>query len=220
MTGRSIGLSLVAHALLLAVVLDRGGAPPPPASPPGTPIEIVDLPAPPPAPAPAVHRTAAPRGAMHRGVAGGRPARAPERRAGGLAIAAEVRGGEGSGGGEGDGGGTGDGGGPGLGWSPPAGAAPPPPPPAEVAAPARSKARPARLIFPKKHRTAEDGPVFTARLDVDAEGYVVGVRLLRGVGGRRDQVAEREVWRFRYDPARDDRGRPIRSRVEQRFMLD
>jgi len=86
--------------------------------------------------------------------------------------------------------------------------------------PPRSKARPARLIFPKKHREAEDGDVFVALLTVDDEGYVVGVRLKQGIGGRRDEVAQREVWRFRYDPARDDTGRPIRSRVEQRFMLE
>ena len=46
------------------------------------------------------------------------------------------------------------------------------------------------------------------------------MRLTKGIGGRRDEVAAREVWRFRYDPARDRAGKPIRSKVEQRFMLD
>ena len=131
--------------------------------------------------------------------------------------------GSGSGSGAGTGGGSGSGSGSGSGGAPLAlsdgpkapsrRATRPPPPPA-------SKARPARLIFPKKHREVEDGDVFVALLTVDDEGYVVGVRLKKGIGGRRDEVAQREVWRFRYDPARDAAGRPVGSKVEQRFMLD
>ena len=59
-----------------------------------------------------------------------------------------------------------------------------------------------------------------ARLTVDRDGFVVGVRLVDGTRSRRAEQAQAAVWRFRYDPARDDAGRPIRSEVDQRFMLD
>jgi hypothetical protein len=97
--------------------------------------------------------------------------------------------------------------------------APPPPPPAPARV-ARTKARPPRLIYPKRNEAERPGEVFVARLTIDAEGFVVGVKLEQGIGGRADEHAATAVWRFRYDPARDDAGKPVRSKVEQRFMLD
>lgn len=57
------------------------------------------------------------------------------------------------------------------------------------------------------------------RVTVDADGFVAGATLVRGFGGRRDEVASAQIWRFRYDPARDDDGRPVRSVLEQRFLV-
>lgn len=91
---------------------------------------------------------------------------------------------------------------------------PPPPPPPPV-----SKARPPRLIFPSRQRDVEDGQLFVMRVTVDRDGYVAGARLVRGFGGRRDEVAQDQIWRFRYDPALDDEGRPIAATIEQRFLV-
>jgi len=86
-------------------------------------------------------------------------------------------------------------------------------------APKASLARPARLIFPTRQREVEDAELFVARVIVDDEGYVTGAKLVRGFGGRRDEVASNMIWKFRYDPARDDDGRAIRSTLEQRFLV-
>ncbi len=89
------------------------------------------------------------------------------------------------------------------------------PPPA----PKASLARPARLIYPTRQRAVEDAELFIARVIVDDEGYVVGAKLVRGFGGRRDEVASQMIWKFRYDPARDDDGRVRRSTLDQRFLV-
>jgi len=88
-----------------------------------------------------------------------------------------------------------------------------------AAAPVRSKARAARLIWPTQHRSEDEGQVFIAQVTVDEDGYVVGVRMTQGMGGRAGERAETAVWTFRYDPARNELGRPIRTRIEQPFML-
>jgi hypothetical protein len=56
-------------------------------------------------------------------------------------------------------------------------------------------------------------------LTVDDDGFVVGVHAKHALTSRQDEKAADAVWRFRYDPARDDAGRPIASRVEQEFIL-
>jgi hypothetical protein len=121
--------------------------------------------------------------------------------------------------GSGGSGGTGNGRGSGIGFGDgggiSAGAPPPPPPPA----PKLSKARPARLIFPSRQRDVDDGELYVMRVTVDADGFVAGATLVRGFGGRRDEVASAQIWRFRYDPARDDDGTPVRSVLEQRFLV-
>jgi hypothetical protein len=112
--------------------------------------------------------------------------------------------------------GIGFGGGTGLGaLAPPP---PPPPPPAALAAP-RSLARPARLVYPSRERDVEESRLFVARLTIDTDGYVVGAHLVRGFGGPRDRDAADAIWRFRYDPARDDAGRPVRSVLDQKFLV-
>ena len=123
----------------------------------------------------------------------------------------------GSGGGEGRGQGRGIGRGIGLGDGAQIAA------PREViatpSAPAASKARPARLVFPSRQREADDAELFVARVTVDHEGFVVGARLVRGFGGPRDSQAADLIWQFRYEPAWDDDGRPIRSTLDQRFLV-
>ena len=84
----------------------------------------------------------------------------------------------------------------------------------------RSQARPARLVYPKRNRAEEAERLFIARLTVDADGLVVGVKMTSGPVGPLADKALSGVWRFRYDPARDDAGRPIQSTVVQRFMVD
>ena len=109
-------------------------------------------------------------------------------------------------------------GGPGGLGAPPA-VPPPPPPPPPTAEKPPSKARPPRLIYPARDREGDEAETFLARLIIDADGYVVGARLLRGTGRPRDELASQLVWRFRYAPALDDDGRAIRATIEQRFLV-
>lgn len=90
-----------------------------------------------------------------------------------------------------------------------------------AAAPAKppSKARKARLIWPKRQGEPEEGRLFTCLLTVDDEGFVVGVKWIAGPRGRKAERAADAVWRFRYEPALDDAGRPIATKVEQPFVL-
>ena len=122
-------------------------------------------------------------------------------------------GGSGQGSGSGSGRGAGTGRGLGGGARAPARAAP-------HARAAPSKARPPRLVYPRRDRDARPGEVFVVLLTVDEKGYVVGVRLQQGVNPDRDAKALDAVWRFHYDPALDRAGRPIRTKVVQRFMVE
>ncbi|MBA3458295.1 MAG: hypothetical protein H0T42_34755 [Deltaproteobacteria bacterium] len=92
---------------------------------------------------------------------------------------------------------------------------PPPAPPGDPP----SRARPAQLIYPTRQRDVEDAELFIARVIVDDDGFVAGAKLVRGFGGRRDEVASQMIWRFRYAPALDADGRPIRSTLDQRFLV-
>jgi len=83
-----------------------------------------------------------------------------------------------------------------------------------------SKARPPRLVYPRRFRDERAGEVFVALLTVDEDGWVVGVRLVKGVDPHADEKALSAVWRFHYEPALDPAGRPVRAKVEQRFMVE
>ncbi|MGE0399385.1 MAG: hypothetical protein AB7T06_21915, partial [Kofleriaceae bacterium] len=85
--------------------------------------------------------------------------------------------------------------------------------------PAASKARTARLVYPVREREVDDSELFVARVTIDDEGFVVGAKLVRGFGGPRDAQAADLIWKFRYAPALDDEGRPIRSTFDQRFLV-
>lgn len=86
--------------------------------------------------------------------------------------------------------------------------------------PALSKARPARLIYPSRRRVVDDSELFVVELHVDDSGYVTGVKLKRGRDPHSTAEALDAVWRFRYDPARNDKGDPISSKVTQKFHLN
>ncbi|CAN5914531.1 hypothetical protein BH11MYX2_BH11MYX2_14850 [soil metagenome] len=92
----------------------------------------------------------------------------------------------------------------------------PPPAPEPVK---KSQARPAILVYPKKHGTEDDTAVFVAQVTIDDEGYVVGAHVMSGEGGSRGQQASNLIWRVRYDSARGEDGRPIRSTLEQPFLV-
>ncbi len=115
--------------------------------------------------------------------------------------------------------GTGTGRGRGIGFGDGGVISPPPSTLVVPAPPPASKARPARLIFPSRQREVDDGELFVMKVTVDRDGYVAGAKLVRGFGGRRDEVASDQIWRFRYEPALDDGGHPIVSTVEQRFLV-
>ena len=83
-----------------------------------------------------------------------------------------------------------------------------------------SRARPPRLVYPKRFRDERDGEVFIALLTIDEDGWVVGARLVQGVSPHADGKALEAVWRFHYDPALDRDGRPIRARIRQPFMVE
>lgn len=85
--------------------------------------------------------------------------------------------------------------------------------------PRPSKARPAKLVYPRKHRDLGADELFVARVTVDTDGYVVGARLVRGRNGPADDEAADLIFRFRYLPALDDDGRAIRSTFEQPFHV-
>lgn len=224
--------SLAVHALVGALLLaiDRHPAPPAPHDP--LTIEVVD---PPPllfAPANPVSTASSGGGAPASRVVATRASRvrprwnpaSPRSDADPRGAITFETGGDPSGGGStGDGAGGGRGRGAGIGFGDGGAIAPgppPPPPPPAPPPPKLSRARPARLIFPSRQRDVEDGVLFVMQVTVDSDGFVAGAHLLRGFGGRRDEVAAEQIWRFRYDPARDDDGRPIRSVVEQRFLVE
>lgn len=91
--------------------------------------------------------------------------------------------------------------------------------PAPPAAPRASKARPPKLIYPTRERSVSEGELFLARVTIDTDGYVVGARLLQGLGTHKASDASAMIFRFRYSPALDDDGRPIKSTVEQPFLV-
>lgn len=122
--------------------------------------------------------------------------------------------------GHGSGAGVGDGRGNGIGFGDGGGVrvadeVPRPPPP-----PAVGKARPAKLVWPTRDvEVDDDANLFIARVTVDAEGDVVGARMIKARSGARADHAANAIWQFRYAPALDDRGVPTRSTFDQPFQI-
>jgi hypothetical protein len=92
---------------------------------------------------------------------------------------------------------------------------PPPPPPERVA----TRARPARLIYPVRERPVDASELYVARVTVDHDGFVVGARIVRGLGGPRDGDAAGLIFKFRYQPALDADGHAIASTFDQPFAI-
>lgn len=92
--------------------------------------------------------------------------------------------------------------------------------PAPAVAPAASRARPPRLIYPSREREYADDELFVARVTIDSDGFVVGAQLVGGRGLRGAERAASAIWRFRYRPALDGHGRPTTVTIEQRFLVD
>jgi hypothetical protein len=122
--------------------------------------------------------------------------------------------------GSGDGGGQGGGHGRGIGFGDGGGIATSAPVPLPPAPPPPSRARPAKLIFPSRDRDVEDDDdLFVARVTVDTDGAVVGVHMVTTHPGLRGDQAASAIWTFRYAPALDDAGAPVRSTFEQPFQI-
>jgi hypothetical protein len=85
--------------------------------------------------------------------------------------------------------------------------------------PAVSRARPAHLLSPSRQARVDDSELFGARITVDADGDVTAAYMTRVHPGSREDTAESAIWRFRYDPARDFDGNPVRSTFEQTFAV-
>lgn len=143
----------------------------------------------------------------------------------GLSVRREDRaGGNGNenGTGNGNGNGTGNGTGNGIGLGNGGGvevARDVPAPPIPVETPP-SKARPATLIWPTRDLDVEDESyLFVAKITVDEEGTVVGARMITTRPGSRGDHAANAIWQFRYRPALDQHGVPVRSTFEQPFQV-
>ncbi|HEX7704532.1 MAG TPA: hypothetical protein VF403_27520 [Kofleriaceae bacterium] len=88
-----------------------------------------------------------------------------------------------------------------------------------VPAPFISKARPAKLIYPSRQVEVDEGDMFLARVTVDESGDVVGAHMMRTLPGSRGETASSMIWVFRYSPALDDDGKPVRSTFVQPFAV-
>jgi hypothetical protein len=94
------------------------------------------------------------------------------------------------------------------------------PDPPRVVPPPPSRARPAKLIYPVRDREVDDeGNLFIARVTVDPDGDVVGAHMLKTRPGVTGDQASSAIWTFRYLPALDERGTPIRSTFDQPFQI-
>jgi hypothetical protein len=128
----------------------------------------------------------------------------------------------GGGDGRGSGGGRGDGLGSGIGFGTGGGIGAPQlvPAPPRAPTPPPSRARPAKLIYPVRDREVDDeGNLFIARITVDTDGDVVGAHMIKTRPGVTGDQASSAIWTFRYLPALDDRGTPIRSTFDQPFQI-
>lgn len=87
-------------------------------------------------------------------------------------------------------------------------------------APRASKARPPKLVWPNRDLDViDDSYLFVAKVTVDRDGSVVGARMLTTRPGSRGEHAANAIWTFRYAPALDDDGNPVRATIEQPFQV-
>jgi len=86
------------------------------------------------------------------------------------------------------------------------------PPPPKI-----SKARPPKLIYPTRERDVGEGELLVARVTIDTEGFVVGAKLVAPTSPNTRRAGE--IFRFRYTPALDDDGQPVRATIDQPFLV-
>ena len=221
--------SVAIHALLIVVALRAGVAPQDEDAPPQPAVELIDVSMTPPAAAADDAESGGGGGGAHASLAlpdlpspdraPARPA-APER---GVLTGIDdsagsgngIGGGIGNGIGTGIGDGTGRGNGLGARLDPGAAlrALPAPPPPPV------SKARPAKLIHPTREMEVDEAELFAATVTVDETGDVVGARMMRSHPGSRGDTANSMIWQFRYAPALDFDGVPVKSTFVQTFAV-
>jgi hypothetical protein len=192
----------------------------PESPPPREPIEISVIDAPPivpPTSAPA--STAAPASGGHAAHASRHARTTPsaERASpwGDVTVSTEARDGDGDGGngiGTGIGTGTGLGTGTGIGRDALRDIA-------SLPVPLPSRARPAKLLHPTRQTEVDAAELFAAIVTVDTDGDVVGARMTHSHPGSRGDTAASMIWQFRYSPALDDAGKPVRSTFEQTFAV-
>lgn len=226
---RAVLGTLAVHSVVALALVAIGARDVVPPAGPATSVELVDIVAP---PTPTPRPSTPPSLAATSG--GGSPARAAARIARATPAPHELHGdlvgdmlgtaavdldpgtGTGDGGrGRGRGGGIGDG----VGAAGDGHLAPPPPPPAPPP-PKISKARPPILIWPTRRSASDDDrEPFLAEVVVDTDGDVAGAHLIRGGGGPHESDVTGLLFRFRYEPALDDDGRPIKARIQQPFLV-
>jgi hypothetical protein len=90
---------------------------------------------------------------------------------------------------------------------------------AALRVPIPSQARPAKLLHPTRETEVDDAELYAAIVTVDTDGDVVGARMTRSHPGSRGDTAASMIWQFRYSPALDDAGQPVRSTFEQHFAV-
>jgi hypothetical protein len=90
---------------------------------------------------------------------------------------------------------------------------------AALRVPEPSKARPAKLLHPTRETEVDAAELYVAIITVDTDGDVVGARMTRSHPGSRGDTAASMIWQFRYSPALDDAGNPVRSTFEQPFAV-
>jgi hypothetical protein len=82
-----------------------------------------------------------------------------------------------------------------------------------------SKKRPAKLLHPTRQTEVEEAELFVAVVTVDESGDVVGAHMTQSHPGSRGETASSMIWQFRYSPALDDDGAPMRSTFTQSFAV-
>lgn len=82
-----------------------------------------------------------------------------------------------------------------------------------------SKARPATLLHPTRQTDVAAAELFEAFVTVDTDGDVVGAKMVQMQPGPRGEMASELIFRFRYAPALDDDGHPIKSSFVQEFAV-
>jgi hypothetical protein len=76
------------------------------------------------------------------------------------------------------------------------------------------------LIWPTRNDDVDDeSNLFVARVSLNRYGEVVGARMLTVRPGAKADRAASAIWTFRYTPALDDDGMPVKATLDQEFQI-